>query len=643
MLKSGADVKIGAYEFMLATELAPGERAYDHFFENLFPEQSSVLGDTADSPNRELRFWRVRDWLAGEGQKYLKTNNPDRYWYANANTRVPGSITATPARTAGDTKTMIVSDPQFGGHFTVVGDKVWFFAGREGYYSSDGNTYTENADVQVELETTNNHEISAVTNDQDSPWVAAYYTTGTQKRILEVTSTTAATKAVTDRVGAGAYRGAGMVEGQMYFWTGGRLFRYDSGDYRTNGVITNTVTASTAAANSNPVYKPFIENTVASTVHKAADGETSMFMLKGGNGKTVIYEFKYDVAAATTSGRSIWNMPPGFTGKHMCTSLGILYVVGDYNGRAALFGMSTISRQPLFLGYFGDSVTLTDIKFMSGSYGPQVMIGAISASKNYIYIYDAEEDAFSQLDEFDISTNGTLSAGITFKEKRIVATISGTALKFFSWALDTTNPTSSGTFEWQSAAWDVERPEEDKTLFGIHVVQDPTQTSGTVAVYYQDNEDGVWTLAGNTSAGVANNYINIADASGVATSVKFRTLRLRMVGSGGARVFSITPRVYINTLQEVWRLVLDLSDEPGTARKPSNRAVTAAKLRGYLDTLINNKAVVEFQDGRQFSKKSGTVNEGYKKEIVVVERPKDSIDSRHEGQATVFLRSVTPV
>lgn len=636
MLRSGADLSIDGTEYMLATDLGPGEEAYTHMWENVTPDQGKVAGAEEESPNNSLRFWKMNSWLAGEGLDFYSENQPNRYLYARANTRVPGAIQSPPVRTAMDTET--TSATPTAGWFVAAGSRLWFFGARNGFWHTTGNTWTENTAVATAVGASGS--ITGVTYDGDDPIIAITTSTGV-RRLYRVTNTTTVVQ-LTTSTGAGVvtFKALAMVEGQIYCFTGGVVYRYNSTDDNSGaGSIPFTQIGFTDTTESD-VYRMFKDTPAGSIYHDAAAGETSAFFLKGGDGHAVIHEFKNDVSGQTSTGRPIWKMPNGFTAQYITVSLGILYVVGQFNGRCALFGMSTVNRQPLFLGYFGEDRGVTNIRYIAPSYGAQVMIGADDGTTSYNFIYDAEEDAFSELDERTISADGTLLAGVTWKDKRITASFSSTTLKFNSWAHDKTTPANG--FEFESAMWDFGRPEDQKTLFGIQVQQDPS-LSGTVSVYYQDDEDGVWTLAGTTSSGVASNYINVAEpTAGTAATVKFRQLRIRLVGSGACRVFSVTPRVYVNALQEVWRLVIDLRNQAGQTRRPSNRTVSGQKLRVALNALVRSKVVSVFKDGRQFSKKSNTENEGYTTHVVVTEFPQDSIDSQSESRMTVILRSVSP-
>jgi hypothetical protein len=179
---------------------------------------------------------------------------------------------------------------------------------------------------------------------------------------------------------------------------------------------------------------------------------------------------------------------------------------------------------------------------------------------------------------------------------------------------------------------------DEKLLFGFEVVADPTIATGTIQVLYQIDESGTWVSAGTTVAGVKYTNIDIS-----ASNVKYRNLRMRMLGVNGARCFSVTARNYINSYQEIWRLVIKMRDENPNDR-PRTRQARAARLRAWLNQLAKDKAVVTFLDGRVDPAKGK-----YSSNRVVVEfvsRGGQRIaraQGHYEGAAEIQLRSTVPV
>jgi hypothetical protein len=619
-LNSGADVSIGGKEFFLDNSV---EEPYSHVLESLYSDTQKISGSDAVTANPNVLLWTYDDFAGGAENKFYSEVIPDTYWYGNNNPRVRGAITAPPD-TAQATKTLTTTSTTKW-LFTVVAQKVWAAAGRDLFYSTDGASWTQWNSTSLFGAS---YLIDGLTHDGAHPWVTA--TDGTTRKVKKVTSTTTETTAVADRTTSEPCFGLAMLEGNVYLWTGASLYSYDT-----------TASLPITQVASNTAHNPFVEG---GSYGGIAASENSIFYFTSGTGVTHMFEYRFSSTTNSFIPRPVWNPAPGFTGRHVACSMGVVYILGDYGSQIALFGMSQVNREPLFLSlvgqaYGGDAVTLT-ASALAPSYGAQMLVGIRTATTNYYFVYDAEIDSMSQLDEQTITTDGSNYAMVTYVNKRIaVGNGADTTGKFRSWGMDYDTPTRGWT--WTGSAWSVGYPMDEKLLFGFQVTQDPTIVAGTVQVEYQIDESGSWVSAGTTSAGVK--YTNF-DLS--ANNIKFRILRVRMTGAFGARCFSVTGRCYINSYQELWRMVVKLRDEKPNASltgRPTNRQLKAEKLRGYLNTLASDKSVVTFLDGRSSSRKGV-----YETHVVVVEFPRyggsriHRAKGHYEGSAEIVLRSTAP-
>jgi hypothetical protein len=621
-LASGADVGIGAYEFMLATD--DDDEGYEWMLENLYGDEAEIEGtEGKKTANKNILFWGYDNWIGGDGLRYWDPDQKERWWSGNANPRIPGAITATPTRSQATTITTAGSPPQ--AFFSIASGRVWYLADEGGWYSTDGTTWTENTDVATELPA--NYNITAVASDGDKVYIAA--SDGSSNAIWTVDSDSAVSDFWNGSSSFNSVTAMAIRDQYLYAWTGAWLLRFDT----QAATIPITATHTQAA-----VFKPRALGGGASASSDMVTADNTVVFMRSTVGETTLFEYKLDPSTNKLAGRTFWNMPTGFTGRKLCYSSGIIYVIGDYNDKVGLWGYSNVNRQPLFLGYVGEANSVNSVRCMAPSYGAQILLGVENGTSAYVYVYDAEEDAFSQLDERTIAADGTLHAVITYKNRRLSAAAATTSSKINRWILDTDTP--AGTWEWTSSAHDFGYPQDEKVLLGFHVVADPSIAAGTIDLDYQIDETGTWVDSGtDTAAGSKHTYMTISDGS---STVKFRTLRFRMNGSSGARCFSVYARAYINSKQEVWRLKLDLRNEPGTTRKPSNRASAALKLRDNLRTLATAGNVVTFKDGTRKRRKSSTADTGYTSHTVLVEFPKSSVDSGREGTCEVILRSVAP-
>jgi hypothetical protein len=262
------------------------------------------------------------------------------------------------------------------------------------------------------------------------------------------------------------------------------------------------------------------------------------------------------------------------------------------------------------------------------------------------FIYDAETDSWSELDQRTISADGTTYAMTTFGNRRLAfANKADTTGRINRWIQDYDTP--AGAFELVTTAWDFDYPVDEKMLFGFEVVQDQSIAAGTISVAFQLDESGTWITtdsagaAMTTGAGVKYTTFQV---SGASTQRKFRILRLRIQGASGARLLSLRTRAYVNSFQEMWKLVLKARASSQRAR---NAPVKAETVREQINTLASAKDVVTFLDGRRFPRRGGN-NVGYTTHTVVVEFPRDGgteirrAHGHYEGSVQVVLRSILP-
>jgi len=616
-LPSGADVKIGTYEFQLDRSNESG--AYQHSFESLYSQQQEIQGSPGKrTGNPSILLWRMRDWSGGSGNKFWDNSDPSVYYDdVSANPRIPGQVQSRPPLlvTTGLTATSAAPSKIVFGYSEGV---LWMFANRQAFYSSNGTSWTAHPSNPIFGV---GYQISAAAGARDEIWVSAH--DGTTRQVLKVT--TGATATAVANVNGPRFIGMAEKGGFIFGWTGRNLLRYNP---------QNTLPIAQAAK--HKVYKPYNDNPTGTWYGDVAASENAVYVLISYAGDSTVHEFRRN------RGFPIWQLPSGVTAKSICYNLGVLYVLGEYNDRISLFGMSVQSRQWFYLADFKAQAlagTTLTAKAIAPSFGAQV-IGAVSSStKNYLFVYDAELDAISELDETTVQP--TVDAATTYLGRRLFGYFNGTTVNADSYQSDFAAPASGWTLD--SGADDLGFPMDEKLLLGVHVVQDPSIANATVQVYYQLDEDGNWTSAGTTVAGSKHTYFTVSTN---ASTKKFRQLRIRMVGTNGCRVFSVTPRCYIDTYQEIWRLRLKLMDEKASSG-PSTRRFPAWKLRDFLLTTAAQRNVVAFLDGTRYPEKGAAGQAGPggtpASVDVIIEFPTDQIlNDRAEGSIEVILRAVAP-
>lgn len=610
MLASGAHVKIGTQEFRL-------KRAEDSYSYALIPIEEQV------------QYWLWDDWSGGEGYDAYDSADPIVYHQGNCNPRRPGLLTNPPLR---DQNNVTPTEAPNTSLMAAAGGKLFIQSASvvsqttETTYTTDLTTFNRlhwsATDWNTAVDT-----ITAIASDGNDVFLFGHDSSGNtgsqMKRINGNTPTAVATNVWAFDTGRTTpIIGAATLDGRIYGWMGHNLLNWKNNS--ASDPVDDNLSYNTGSSSPVGTFRTDYWGGIV-----AAD--TSLFFFYAVDGQTTVYEFD------GRSGSPVWPMPSGFTGKGIVYSNGAILVCGDYNGKAALFGMSVISRQPLFLGYIREDDTV-NLEIMGAGFGSEILMAEKNiASTGKIFIYDLGMDAFSELDELTMSGYELYSLG-TFKGKRVAATENGTAQRVIDWELDTVSSTDvAGRME--TGAWDMDLPEEDKVLEGIHVLAKLDGASDTIDVYYMDNEDGTWTQAGAQLTSGFHNYIEVSNGT---TDVNFRTLRLRADPAVGAEIYAISARYRVSTYLEVWELALDLSDEVGGrwARK-SSTSDKAHALRDYIRDIADNKATVTFLDGARYPGNKGADPDKYSTHQVKVSIPVDNITNVDTGEGTMVVRLVS--
>lgn len=613
MLDNGAHVRIGGVDYMIAE----GEGNYVHEYQPLFSNSQNIVGGDEKESNRpDLIYWSFDDFSGGEGFKYFNPQDPITYWKGECNPREIGALTAPPTQTAATGLPTLSSSTTCSTYFTRAHGRLYMAKNRQVAYSTDdGLTWSEHTSSPLGAA---GDIITGITSDDYYVYVTfhtAPTTTGTRK-VDRLTSAGRATF-VSNKTSVLPFRDLVVLEGNLYGWTGRNLNKY----------ALNSSLPITHSDATHMVYDPWDENAPSSGfVAKTVHADQSIFFMNSSDGRTKVYEWRKDTPTP------IWELPEGFDCVDMCVSNGALYLLGKYGtDRSGLFAMSIASRSPIYVSDItppsGNSVP----RKISPGPGYQVLItDDVDGSSPRAYVYDAQQDAISMLKE--ITSFGGVGTPSAQGKYRLVSGQSSTTWKLMAYSPDTS---PSGAWNWYSGAWDQGYPWSAKTLLGIHVVVDPLPASGTVQVYYQDDEDGAWTSAGTVSGtGTKNAYLEISNSS---STVQARVYRFRMDGAAGAKVLSMTPVFQIADYTEAWTVNLRIKDEQNARNaRPKNRAKTGYKLRENLKTLASNKSVVAFLNGYE-SKDPGV----YSTYTVTLEYPQDMITSPGEGTARVVLRKTT--
>lgn len=605
MLASGAHVKIGTKEFRIAFS---EEGAYTYSQETLEPE---------------IQFWRLQDWSGGEGNDVFDPDDPTVYHQGNTNPRLPGILTSPPIR----------GDDSFGSsslfaHTVVSGSQVWVIGGTvqassSTYYrSSDFETWDDEVDSGWNAAV---EQITAVCSDGTNIFLAGFDSATNDFQIRAVAaSTTAKTISAIRSFGdsnTAPIIGMGVLGDFLYYWNGQKL-RYRK--------IANGTGATEHDLRS---FSFGLGDLTWRTDYWGGmvQGDGSLYFFTSTESFTKVFEVTKKQKAT-----EIWTLPTGFTAKSMAWQAGALILVGDYLGTSGFYVLSTVTRQTSF--NFVRLGSTVDLEIAGPGYGQEVILSeANMGSAGKIFVYNIAFDQLSQLDEVT-HTSGVVGGAGVFKENRYIALTDGSDLNVYYWDVDE-SPSTTVTGRAESGVTDMGNPQDEKQLDGFHVLSDANSTK-TATVYYQDNEDETWTSAGTATTGF-HNYLTVSNAS---STVKFRTLRVRVDTTAGVRVYDVAVRYRVNTYEETWELLLDLTDESVDQTRGRRRRSDEDRgwqLRDYIRDIADDKTVVTFLDGAKYPQADGDDPDKYSTHTVVVEIPVDQVDKPGEGLMLVRLRSVS--
>ena len=139
---------------------------------------------------------------------------------------------------------------------------------------------------------------------------------------------------------------------------------------------------------------------------------------------------------------------------------------------------------------------------------------------------------------------------------------------------------------------------DQKTLMSVRISTEPLPANTSVEVYYQNDQDGTWTLAGSafdTTGGTSKTY----EISTNSSSVKFNNLQLKVKlittnSSVTPVVRAVSARATPTEAVKEWDLILDVTDEDANAQ---GQSLTGATLIDNLQTAANQENVIQFLNG----------------------------------------------
>ena len=707
-IKGNAHVTINSVKYLLDTDV---EDHYVHRLPGVFSHT-----DPYTSPDPKTRAhvkrltWDITDWSGGEGNRVAYDDQQNKYDYGvGVDTRIPGQVGPRPKRdrrTVAVTSTDATTRTHYG-RFADGGGKLYYFVDTK-VYQAPGTYPAAWTSVSPTMESTNaftaacgdNELIYASAWKDDGSGITAERTTmwssdsGTTWQNLTSTETINGTDA--GESGKNAFFDMVVHHGQLFAWTGRKLYSYDIANL-------NTVTPNSLSSDqyrkvydtgSEPGGRVFGNTFWAGLV----DCGTSLAFFASTTGRTMVYMYKQGVA------RPIFTKN-GFTTKSIAYNSGILYVSGTFSaGSSTTIGHGAIYRIPL------NSLSELPVKWVRQTVdsnlqmqiaGPGVgnQVYFCAAHTGRIFVYDLDYDGLSMLDDIgdDTTDKGTQELGcesgvdtgapgvdpIVFTSnshrisdiyqwggQRFIGiyrpdTSSETVNQIVSWYNDepAQRMTTSTAMNWHgtSPENDFGYPADLKALLGVTVSfwpESASTTSGLLAnqqirvQYALDKGNSItgagtnWTTAGTiTSSTTPRNstrgsvFIDLSASTLKFTRARFRVLvdNNSTAGVNPPIALAVRPECEVLEYDETYDLVLKIKDMKNQAGgRISDRALKSNVMRDVLVTARKARNLVPFVDGFIY-RENGRVAAT---QTVFIDELEDVVDDIAEGIMHVRLRVV---
>jgi hypothetical protein len=558
-----------------------------------------------------------------------------------------------------------------------VGDSTVWVAGDDqiAYISTFPDTFTQRSAANTGLSALHaNYKVFAMagspTHMYFSAWRDDASTYGKRVTLRQSQATAASETVVAETTNKPPFAGMAWLNGMLYGWTGSNLIQHDVSALPATGAEIVTVYPSGVDLPASSLYQGVWWAECVAT-------ENSIVMFFAMDGFSQVFEWKNGV------GRPIWRAPQGFTIKGSCYSNGVMYFAGHWGGEGNATGWGALYALPL------DSynpIKLKEIRKLNNnhlamqsiipSYGYQIM--PIAESGGLIFVYDAETDGLTMLDDLGTDADGDpdgvvyvpgtarMNSGVVFGSYRYFPTFiaggSGAGnYKIISYDDDEPDQRETGMLTgssdyslyagyFESSAWDYDYPMERKNLIGFHLVFKPLAAGQTLDVSYDatDNPDSpsftalTQITSATSGASTGRVFIPVSTSS---NTVKFFRLkfRVKLQSTSGVKtpiLYSVTAEAGLVRKREEWDIVVRLKDEPSRNR-PTDRKVRGSKLRDWIEATVESGSVVAFRDGYRYgdSERYGTP---YSSHSVIIKQAEDMIDKPGEGSMRLLLREVTP-
>jgi hypothetical protein len=611
------DASANEYKFLLDESITTTFRQpYRH---SIVPVQASGRGQIPGLPSGEgdaqrvgtidRLLWTMTDWIGGENNRVWDPNNPEVYDFGSGNPRIRGEYTGRPKKT---NITISCDNVQDRPILCVADGRLWIGGGQTLKSSDDwGDTFSDRTGT---LNLASGFKITAMVGFHDGIYVAAKKSSTGHHiiRQVQVTSLFGA-DVLADEVGK-PHVGLQILDGRLYAWTGKKLFE---GDLNATYPLTNPKSwRAVGDTGADLDYDNYGGTSPGSWWGDVAVSENSLFAFIGLEGHTYVYE--WDGKTLT----ECWQLEYGLTGKSMTVQNGVIYVAGHWSGESDAtdgfggeYAMPLDSRVPGFVGFFRKSAGQNlQMQEMCGSYGAQHMIAAAILGK--IFIYDADYDSITLLDDLANAANFKIGSMITFGKRRFVVVYKPGAAGTNNYELyyyksdEPGHRESVGTLtdSTEYGEYDFGFPMEVKTLHGFHVTFLPMVANQRITISYQWDQAGYTATTVITSATSGNAagrvFIPlITGPRGYRLKVKVTVDNNSTSGVKQPIVYSVTAEARVLNYTDVFEMYIRLKDESQSVKghAHSRGGRLAEDIRAGIIAACRTGTLLTFKDGALYS------------------------------------------
>lgn len=632
-------------------------RPYKH---SLVPVRTGMGGNIAGMPSYEgdvLRtgtvdrlLWTMTDWIGGEGFRQWNPQAPEVYDFGSGNPRIRGQYTGRPKRT---NVTIACDDRQQRPVLAVADGRLWLGGGKTLKYSADwGATWT---DATGALNLGANFRITAMVGYHDGIYVAAKDSLAGNHiiRRVVVTGGIIGTDILASETGK-PHVGLAILDGKIYAWTGRKLFE---GDLNATMPLVNPKSWRVVGDTGADIdYNNFGGTSPGSWWGDIITSENGLFGFVGLEGRTWVYEWDGKTL------QEIYQVPYGMTGKSFTVQNGVIYVAGHWSGESDAsegfggeYALPLDSRVPGFVGWFRKSAGQNlQMQEMASSYGSQHMVAAAILGK--IFIYDADYDSITLLDDLANAVGDKIGSLMTFGRRRFAVVYTpGSAgannYQLYFWKSDEPGhreDAGSLTDSIEFGEYDLGFPMEVKTLHGFHVNFLPLVANQRITVAYQFDQAGYTSSTTITSATPGNSAGRVFVP--VTVSNQGFRLKVKVTVDNNATttvkqpiVYAVTAEARVLNYTDVFEMYLRIKDEDSAVhgRGQQRGGRLAEDLRGLLFTAARKKTLLTFKDGTGYARKPVQFDT-YTVYVDIVEDAifRGAAQESRSGEGTAFVRLV---